>query len=80
MALALTALCGPRYGLLMLAFSPLGFITEYAYGRIMSLFFEEPLWRYQHLRIDHGHTSFVTLPLWALGGLYFYLVAGLIGL
>lgn len=79
-ALALTVLCGPRYGLLMLAFSPLGFITEYAYGRIMSLFFEEPLWRYQHLRIDHGHTSFVTLPLWALGGLYFHLVAGLIGL
>ncbi len=79
-ALALSVTCGPRYGLLMLACSPLGFVTEYAYGRIMSLFFEEPLWRYQHLRIDHGHTSFVTLPLWALGGLYFCLLAGLIGL
>ena len=78
--LAVSVLCGPRFGLLMLACSPLGFFTEYAYGRIMSLFFEEPLWRYQHLRIDHGHTSFVTLPLWALGGLYFYLVAGMIGL
>lgn len=78
--LAVSLLCGPRYGMLMLACSPLGFVTEYAYGRIMSLFFEEPLWRYQHLRIDHGHTSFVTLPLWALGGLYFYLLAGMFGL
>jgi hypothetical protein len=46
----------------------------------MSLFFEEPLWRYRHLRIDDGHTSFVTLPLWALGGLYFHLIGGLVGL
>jgi hypothetical protein len=79
-ALAVGLLCAPQLALLMLASSPLGFITEYAYGRIMSLFFEEPLWRYRHLRIDDGHTSFVTLPLWALGGLYFHLIGGLVGL
>lgn len=79
-AVALGVLCGPSYPALMLLFSPLGFATEYAYGRIMSLFFAEPLWRYQHLPLDDGHTSLVTLPLWALGGLYFHLIASLLGL
>lgn len=65
---------------LMAMCSAIGFGAEYAYGRIMSLFFDEPLWRYRHWRIDGGHTSFVTLPLWALGGLYFHLIAALLGL
>jgi hypothetical protein len=73
-------LCGVRYPLLMLAFSLVGFVTEYAYGRGMSVMFERGLWTYNHWRIDEGHTSFVTLPLWALGGLYFYFIAGALGL
>ena len=77
---ALGVLCGARYPLLMLAFALVGFVTEYAYGRGMSVFFERGLWKYNHWRIDEGHTSFVTLPLWALGGLYFDLIAGCIGL
>ena len=56
-----------------------GFLTEYAYGRTMSVFFEKSLWRYNHWQIDSGHTSFVTFPLWALGGLYFYFISSWIG-
>lgn len=79
-ALALAVFCDPRYPLLMVAFSVVGTATEYAYGRSMSLFFERPLWTYHHLQIDGGHSSMVTLPLWALGGLYFFWIAAQLGL
>jgi len=79
-AALLAALVSPYYLVLMLAFALVGFLTEYSYGRSMSLFFERGLWTYNHWKIDHGHTSFVTFPLWALGGLYFHFVAGLVGL
>jgi hypothetical protein len=79
-ALALCGLCDPRWAILMAAFALVGFLTEYAYGRSMSLFFEQGLWKYNHWQIDGGHTSFVTLPLWALGGLYFHFIAACLGL
>ncbi len=79
-ALGLAFACDVRWLLVMPALSLVGFLTEYAYGRSMSLFFEQGLWTYNHWRIDSGHTSFVTLPLWALGGLYFHFLAELIGL
>ena len=64
----------------MLAFALVGFLTEYAYGRSMAVFFERSLWTYNHWQIDGGHTSFVTLPLWALGGLYFHFISASLGL
>jgi hypothetical protein len=64
-ALALGVLCGPEYVLRMTIFAPLGFATEYAYN---------------HWQIDGGHSSFVTFPLWALGGLYFHFIAAMLGL
>jgi hypothetical protein len=79
-ALALGALCGPEYILRMTIFAPLGFVTEYAYGRTMALFFDRGLWTYNHWPIDGGHSSFVTFPLWALGGLYFQFIAACLGL
>jgi hypothetical protein len=79
-ALGLSLFCGPRYLLLMLVFAPVGFFTEYIYGRTMSLFFDPALWTYNHWRIDGGHTSFVTFPLWSLGGLYFWFIASWLGL
>lgn len=72
--------CSIRYIALMVACAVVGSITEYAYGRSMSLFFERPLWTYHHLQVDGGHSSLVTLPLWALGGLYFQLIAAELGL
>ncbi len=69
-----------RYVLLMVVFAPIGSLTEYAYGRGMSVFFERGLWEYNHWKIDAGHSSFVTFPLWSLGGLYFYLIATAVGL
>lgn len=79
-AVALATSCSPAYLPLMLVLAYIGFFAEYAYGRIMSLFFERGLWTYNHLQIDDGHTSFVTPPLWALGGLYFYFMASMLGL
>lgn len=77
---ALSAWVSLHYLGIMAAFALVGFVTEYTYGRGMSLFFERGLWTYNHWKIDHGHTSFVTLPLWALGGLYFHFIAGYVGL
>ena len=68
------------FALLMAACSLVGSVTEYGYGRSMSLFFRDGLWTYNHLEIDGGHTSYVTLPLWALGGLYFHFIAAALGL
>lgn len=79
-SVALSWALGWGYLGLMLAFSVVGFATEYLYGRIMSAFFEVGLWEYNHLKIDGGHSSFVTFPLWALGGLYFHFIAGWVGL
>lgn len=79
-AIALSFACGPEYLLLMTLFAFVGFLTEYGYGRGMTLFFDRGLWTYNHWQIDAGHTSFVTPPLWALGGLYFYLIATALGL
>jgi hypothetical protein len=78
-ALALGILCGPWWPAAMAAFAVVGFYTEYSYGRSMSLFFARGLWTYQRWRIDEGHSSFVTFPLWALGGLYFYFVTATLG-
>lgn len=79
-ALALGLLCDARYPLVMAIFSLVGFSTEYGYGRSMALFFDRALWTYNHWPIDEGHSSFVTFPLWALGGLYFHFIAVLVGL
>lgn len=79
-ALALALFCDPAWLAVMLAVAITGFLTEYGYGRSMSLFFERGLWTYNHWKIDSGHTSFVTFPLWALGGLYFHFIAACLGL
>ncbi len=79
-AAALAWLESPKYPLLMAAFAVVGFLTEYGYGRGMSAFFERGLWTYNHWQIDEGHTSFVTFPLWALGGLYFHFIAACLGM
>lgn len=77
---ALAVACSPRYLPLMALFAVVGTLTEYAYGRAMSTLFERPLWTYNHGQLDGGHTSYVTLPLWALGGLYFHFLAATLGL
>lgn len=79
-ALALSVLHSPIYLLLMVLFSLVGFVFEYGYGRGMSIFFERSLWSYNHWRVDEGHASVVSVPLWALGGLYFYFLARTVGL
>lgn len=74
-AVALAVQVDWRFVPLMLAFSVVGFLTEYGYGRVMSEFFTRGLWRYNPWPLDHGHASPVSLPLWALGGLFFFFIA-----
>ncbi len=79
-SVALARFCDPIYLPLMAAFAVVGTLTEYGYGRSMSYLFERGLWSYNHGKLDDGHTSYITLPLWALGGLYFHFLASCLGL
>jgi hypothetical protein len=79
-AAALGISCGPAYLRLMAMSAGVGFVFEHGYGRAMSVFFGTSLWTYNRWRIDGGHASFASLPLWALGGLYFHFVNRALGL
>lgn len=72
--IALVASVDWRFAPLMLLFAVGGFVTEYGYGRMMSVFFARSLWRYNPWPLDHGHASPVSIPLWALGGLFFFFI------
>lgn len=56
-----------------------GNLTEFFYSRYIAGVFGHRLWTYNYLKIDHGHSSFTNLPLWALGGMWFYMLADFIG-
>ena len=79
-ALSLSALCSPAYLIRMAAFAGVGFVTEYGYGRGMRVFFERGLWTYHPWKIDGGHSSYVTFPLWSIGGMFFAFLARAVGL
>jgi hypothetical protein len=79
-AVALAVFSTPVYLLLMVTFAGVGFVTEYGYGRSMRVFFDRGLWVYHPWTIDEGHSSYVTFPLWSIGGLYFYFLSRAVGL
>jgi hypothetical protein len=79
-AIALATLCSPIYLVLMSAFAAVGFITEYGYGRGMRVFFDRGLWTYHPWKIDDGHSSYVTFPLWSIGGMFFHFLACAVGI
>jgi hypothetical protein len=79
-AATLAVVCDSAYLWLMALFAVVGFVFEYGYGRAMSVFFGKALWTYNRWRVDGGHASLASLPLWALGGLYFHFIARALGL
>lgn len=48
-------------------------IMEYSYGRFSHLFLDQRLWYYKPSAIDDGRTSFYNIPMFMLGGYWFYL-------
>ncbi len=57
----------------------LGFILEGLLGWIYHKTLGERFWKYDRYTIG-GHTSFLTLPLWGLAGVMFFLLSYFMGL
>lgn len=78
--LGLILFCSWQYILFAFFFAIVGNLTEYMYGKYIEIVFGRRLWTYNYLKIEKGHSSLTNLPLWAFGGLYFYMIADYIGL
>lgn len=78
--LGLILLKGTKYLLFFFFFAIVGNVTEYFYSIYISKIFGHRLWTYNYLKLDDGHSSITNLPLWSIGGLYFYFIADLINL
>lgn len=78
--IGLTIFIDLKYIFYFIFFALVGNITEYLFGKFIGNVFGHRLWTYNYLKIDNGHSSLTNLPFWALGGLYFSMIADLIGL
>ncbi|MEI6420484.1 MAG: hypothetical protein WCO30_02505 [bacterium] len=56
-----------------------GFIFEYGVGFFYHKTLNKRLWVYNVSKLN-GYTSWLTLPMWGIGGVLFYLVSKTIGL
>ncbi|MCI0566508.1 hypothetical protein L0Y46_04935 [bacterium] len=64
---------------LFLGSSMVGFILEYALGLTYHKTLNKRLWTYGRLSVD-GYTSFLSIPVWGIAGVVFWLVSKLIGI
>jgi hypothetical protein len=49
--------------------------AEYFFGKATEFFISKKLWTYTYLSIDRGHFTLLSVPLFALGGFYFWSIA-----
>ena len=73
-SIGLAYLFGPRVILFFLYSSVLGFILEYGVGFAYHKTLNRRLWTYSRLSIN-GYTSWLTLPIWGVAGVIFWLLS-----
>lgn len=70
-----------RFGLIILfvfiAFGLVAAIIEYLFGKLSKLFLSRKLWTYTYLQKDNGHFTILSIPAFAFGGFYFWLIYAL---
>lgn len=49
--------------------------AEYLFGKATEYFISKKLWTYTYMTFDRGHFTPLSLPLFALGGFYFWSIA-----
>jgi len=74
----LIILGGLKFAILGILFASIGNITEYLYSYFILRIFRTRLWTYNYLKIDNGHSSLTNLPLWAIAGLCFFIIADIL--
>ncbi|MEW5805429.1 MAG: hypothetical protein AB1721_01745 [Patescibacteria group bacterium] len=70
---------GIKIWVLFLVYAVVGTFAEYFLGWIYNKILNKKLWVYKKYSIS-GYTSFLSLPLWGVGGFIFWFLAKAIGL
>lgn len=77
---ALIIIYGKDIIVLTTLFALIASFTEYMLGKASEVFISKKLWTYNYLAFDKGHFTPLSLPFFALGGYYFWLVGLIITL
>ena len=56
-----------------------GFFLEYIIGFAYHQTLNKRLWKYKRLSVN-GYTSLLSIPLWGIGGVVFWLISEMVGL
>ena len=76
---ALTFLYGIRIVYMFVLSAVVGFIFEYSVGLIYHKTLNRRLWNYSRYSVG-GYTSWLTLPMWGVAGIVFWLLSASLGL
>ena len=56
-----------------------GFLLEYIIGLAYHKSLNKRLWKYHKFSVD-GYTSLLSIPIWGIGGVVFWLISEMLGL
>ena len=73
-----TFLYGSKIMVLFFAFGIIATFIEYLFGKMCSLLISKRLWYYTYLSLDGGHFTPISIPIFAIGGFYFLILAKLL--
>lgn len=59
---------------LALWFAIIGTVAEYLFGKACHFFISRKLWNYTYLSVDNGHFTPLAIPLFCIGGFYFWII------
>ncbi|HRY31053.1 MAG TPA: hypothetical protein P5328_01550 [Candidatus Paceibacterota bacterium] len=77
----LTKYFGPKLLTFYVISSLIGFILEYGLGLAYHKAINYKLWRYHKDEFSiSGYTSLLTIPIWGIGGVVFFLISKAVGL
>jgi len=66
---------GPNIYFVACVFGFVATFAEYLFGKSTEFFISKKMWTYSYLSFDRGHFTPLSVPLFALGGFYFWSIA-----
>ena len=78
-SLGLAFLYGVKVLYFFVASCVVGFVLEYLLGKAYHKTLNRRLWTYSKYSVD-GYTSLLTIPMWGIAGIVFWLLANFVGL
>jgi uncharacterized membrane protein len=80
LSLGLSLLYGLKILDLFLKSAIIGFLLEYVSGYSYHKTLNRQLWKYDRFAVGGGYTSWLTLPMWGVAGIIFWLLSKSVGL